>query len=92
MTPEDNTPNHLNSFLDKLVLAGWIEAFAQKDRQAGNMQMGIKFTPEGGAKLQAISLLIAEIESKGGSISNDEMPYLKAVAQLTTLRRPPDQT
>ncbi len=90
MAAADNTPKHLNGLLDKLVLAGWIEAFAQKTRIEGNMQMGIKFTSLGGAKLQAIAGLIAEIESKAGSITNEEMPYLKAVAQLTTMNRPSD--
>ncbi len=92
MAADDNTPKHLNGLLDKLVLAGWIEAFAQKNQTEGNMQMGIKFTPLGGAKLKTVAALIAEIESKAGPITNEEMPYLNAVAQLTAMSRPPNSS
>ncbi len=90
--PDDHSaPNHMNSMLDKLVLAGWIEGVAQKDRPQGGMEMGVKFTSLGRMNLGMIYSLVRQIESAAGSeITHDEMPYLKAIAQLSAFR-PPEQ-
>jgi hypothetical protein len=79
----------MQNLLDKMMRAGWVSATSFHDKTEGSSVGGIRWTGDGIARLQVIAGLITEIERAGGSITNEEMPYLKALAQLVAMQHPP---
>ena len=83
------TPPHMQNLLDKMMRAGWVSATGFQDKTEGSSVGGIRWTREGISRLRLIAGVVAEIERAGGSITNEEMPFLKALAQLVALQHPP---
>ena len=78
--------------LEKLMLAGWVKRFGEIERAECSHHFAVEWIPSGKEKLLTILTLIGDIESKGGPISDEELPFLKAVAQLAAMGDPPENS
>ena len=77
--------NHMRVMLEKLMLAGWVKRFGEIERPECCHRFIVEWAPSGRENLLTILTLINEIESKSGPITDEELPSLKAVAQLAAL-------
>lgn len=76
-----NKPDYMASVVEKLTLAGWIERSIRTDKPDAAKQFQIHWTPKGKSCLNTILQLFHDIESQSSTISSEEAPYLKLLAQ-----------
>ena len=72
---------YMDSLLQKMMQAGWVEKSFAKDVAEGQQQRGIQWTKDGRAKLCLINTLILEVESMGG-LTQNELIALRELARL----------
>lgn len=84
----------MQRMLDKLAAAGWIEGTITVDKatpsdpHAG--QVGIKWTDEGRSRMAVILELIHQIEQSSMPLSNDEIQWLKSLAEFAAMSGGPN--
>src|SRR5688572_20535422 len=84
---DDDPP--FNRTLEKLMTAGWIYSTEIRDREPGVLLASIRWTDDGREKMRTILALLSEIEQNSHTLQNDEMPWIKILAQHATMIEPP---
>jgi hypothetical protein len=75
-------PDYMQSVIEKMMRAGWAEKTITQDQSSGNQFRGISWTKDGVVKLTTINVLILEIESISGRLSQNELIALRELARL----------
>lgn len=77
----------MQTLLDKLAKAGWIESSITVDKDDKNFLHTVKSTPMGRASLKQFFLLTVQIEQATKSkLTAEELAQLKGLAEIAQLK------